>query len=117
MKAIGIVFLYDRVMGAPDVVAKEFSDYFPRISEDLVKTDLLNLAELKEIMDLKKIYWGGIKEGFYELLEDEMSIGGIALKIFDQYSKLKASDEVKSLIYDAEQVPWNFRIAVCVLYE
>ena len=117
MKALGIVFLYDRVMGSPESVSKEFSEYFPGVTEDLIKSNLLNLSELKGIIDSNRIYWGGIKEDFYKLLEDETAIGGIALKVFEQYSKLKAADEVRSLVYDGEKAPWKFKIAICVLYE
>jgi len=117
MKAIGIVFLYDRSLGAPAKVAKEFSEYFSDVTEDLVKSNLLSLTEVKEIIDLNRIYWGGIKENFYEILEDDRAIGGLAIEVFEGHSNLKAADDVKSLIYDEKQVPWKFKIAVCILYE
>ena len=117
MKAIGIVFLYDRVMGSPDVVAKEFSQYFPSITEDLMNSKVLDLAELKDIMDSNKIYWGGIKEDFKSFLKDEPSIGGIAINVFEQNSNLEVSDEIKTLIYNGEKAPWKFDIVVCVLYK
>ena len=116
MNAIGIVFLYDRIMGAPDIVSKEFSEHFPGISEDLVKSKLLELSELKPILDSKMIFWGGVTEKFYDFLEDDEVLGGIAIKVFEKHSPLKTSDEVKCLIYDREKVPWKFTIAVCVLY-
>ncbi len=117
MKAIGIVFLYDRVIGSPDVVAKEFSQYFPSITEDLMNSKVLDLAELKDIMDSNKIYWGGIKEDFNSLIENKLSIGGIAINVFEQNSNLKVSDEVKSLIYDGDKAPWKFKVVVCILYK
>jgi len=116
MKAIGIVFLYDRVMGAPDTVSKEFSEYFPGISEDLVKSKLLNLLELKTLLESKMVFWGGVTEKFYEFLDDEVVLGSIAIKVFENHSPQKAGDEVKCLIYDREKTPWKFTIAVCVVY-
>ena len=117
MNAIGIVFLYDRVMGGPDTVSKEFSEYFPGISEDLVKTKLLKISDLKPILDSKMIFWGGVTEKFYEFLDDDVVLGGIAIKVFEKYSSQKAGDEVKCLIYNREQVPWKFTVVVCVLYK
>lgn len=116
MNALGIVFLYDRVMGAPDAVSKEFSEHFPGISEDLVKSKLIDISQLKLIIDSKMIFWGGVTEKFYEFLDDEVVLGSIAIKVFEKHSPQKTGDEVKCLIYDREQAPWKFTIAVCVLY-
>ncbi len=117
MKAIGIVFLYNRNIGAPQDVSSKFSEFFPQVTENLVKEGLLSLSDLKEIMDLKSIYWGGIKEKFDEFLLDEDSIGKLGWQVFNKHSGKDASDEVKSLIYDGSRAPWNYSLAVCVLYE
>jgi len=116
MNAIGIVILYDRVMGDPEVVAKEFSEYFPGISEDLVKSKLLEISELKTILESKRVFWGGVKEKFYEFLDNYDFLGILAKEVFEKHSPLKAADEIKCLIYDREQVSWKFTIAVLVLY-
>ena len=117
MKAIGLVMLYDRRLGAPGKVSTEFNEFFPQVTENLVKEDLMELPELKEILDAKRIFWGGIKENFKEMLANEQSIGKLAWQVFHSHTDEEASDEVKSLIYDGSQAPWEFTIAVCVLYE
>ncbi|MFX1238924.1 MAG: hypothetical protein ACFFAS_08455 [Promethearchaeota archaeon] len=117
MIAKGIVFLYDRNIGTPQDISSKFSEYFPQITENLVKEGLLTLPDLKEIMDLKHIYWGGIKENFDELLLDEDSIGKVGWQVYNKHSGKEASDEVKSLIYDGNKAPWNYSLVVCVLYE
>ncbi|MEJ2296655.1 MAG: hypothetical protein P8Y23_18050 [Candidatus Lokiarchaeota archaeon] len=116
-KSLGIVFLYDRKLGAPKEVAKNFSEHFTTVSENIVLENLVSLTDLKEIMDKNRIYWAGIKENFEKIiLEDEM-IGKLAWKVFKDNSSIEASDEVKSLIYNKEKVPWNFPLMVCVLYK
>ena len=117
MKAIGLVFLYDRNLGAPGEISKKFSEYFPSLSENLVLEDLLSLPNLKEIIDSKKIYWAGIKENFSVFLEDNDMIGKLAWKVFSDYSGNEPSEEVKSLIYNAKRAPWGFSLMTCVLYE
>jgi hypothetical protein len=117
MKAIGLVFLYDRNLGKPEEVSKKFSEHFAFVSENLVMESLLNLAELKEIIETKKIYWAGIKEKFKEIVNDESSIGKLAWKVFKDFYGKEPSEEVKSLIYDANQAPWDFTLMACVLYE
>ncbi|MHA1756877.1 MAG: hypothetical protein ACTSVV_08915 [Promethearchaeota archaeon] len=116
MKALGIVFLYDRAQGPPDKVSKEFSDRFAAVSENLVKEGLINLPELKDVMDFGRIYWGGIKERFAEILKDENAIGGISIQVFENHSGMKAGDQVKSLLYDGSKTPWGFDLVVSVIY-
>ncbi|MFX1410052.1 MAG: hypothetical protein ACFFA6_06850 [Promethearchaeota archaeon] len=117
MKAIGLVFLYNRSEGNPEAISKKFSKHFPMVTENLVTHGLINLPELKEIMDINQIYWAGIKERFLEILENEDAIGKLAWKVFKDFSGKEPFDEVKSLIYDGDTVPWNFTLMACVLYE
>ena len=117
MKAIGLVFLFDRKLGIPEEISKEFSQYFPDISENLVLENLLGLPELKEIMDKKRIYWAGIKENFEFILENDNSIGKIAWKVFKDFFGEDPSEEVKSLVYNGTQAPWKFSVIVCVIYK
>ena len=117
MKSIGIVFLYNRSLGSPDEMASKFSKYFANVSENIVLEKLVQLNDLKEIIDKKRIYWAGIKEKFSDILNDEEIIGKLAWKVFKDHSNIEASDEVKSLIYDGNKVPWNFPLMVCVLYQ
>ena len=89
MRAIGIVFLYDRTLGEPEVISKQFSKHFSDVGENLVLEGLMDLTALKEILDMKRVYWGGIKENFLGLLNDDDSIGKIAWKVFFDNSKIK----------------------------
>ena len=117
MKSIGILFLYNRILGTPDEVARKFSKYFTNVSENIVLEKLVQLIDLKEIMDKNRIYWAGIKENFSDIINDEEMIGKLAWKVFKDYTNIEASDEVKSLIYDGDKVPWNYPLMVCVLYQ
>ncbi len=117
MKSIGIVFLYNRNLGSPDEMGSKFSKYFTNVSENIVLEKLVQLNDLKEIMDKKRIYWAGIKENFSDILNDEGIIGKLSWKVFKDHSNIEASDEVKSLIYSGDKVPWNFPLIVCVLYQ
>ena len=117
MNANGIVFLYNRNIGNPQEVSKSFSKYFSKVTENLVSQHLLGIVELKEIIDLKRIFWGGIRENFTELLSNEELIGQVAWKVFKENSGIEPSDEVKILIYDDKKVPWNFTLMVCVIYK
>ncbi len=117
MVAIGIVFLYNRKEGSPEEVSKRFSKHFSDITENLVKEDLLNLVELKEIIDTKSIYWGGIKKGFNNILNDNEAIGHFAWNLFKDFTKKEASEDVEVLIYDGLKASWGFTILVCVLYQ
>ncbi len=117
MKALGLVLLYDRKLGIPEDISQRFSESFPQITENLVKQGLLDLLELKNIMDRKLIFWGGIKEKFEEILKDSESIGQIAWQVFNNHSDLECSEEIKSLIYDGVSAPWKFTVMACVLYE
>lgn len=117
MKAIGLVFLYDRKLGIPEEISKQFSQYFPDISENLVLEKLLGLSELKDILNKKRIYWAGIKENFDMILENDASIGKIAWKVFKDFFGEEPAEEVKSLVYNEAQTPWKFSVMVCVIYK
>ena len=117
MKAIGLVFLYNRKEGNPEEVSKEFVKHFHLVSENLVTEGLIDLLRLKNIIDMKQIYWAGIKEQFLEILDDEQAIGKLAWKVFKDFSGKEPFDEVKSLLYDEDAVPWKFTLLACVLYE
>lgn len=118
MNAIGIVLLYDRKVGNPEDVSKNFfEENFPIVTEDLVTQGLVDLANLKFILDAKTIYWGGIKENFKEILENDENIGRLAWKVFYDHSGREASHEVKSLVYNGSKTPWKFTLMACVLYE
>ncbi|TFF84377.1 MAG: hypothetical protein EU552_00735 [Promethearchaeota archaeon] len=117
MKALGLVFLFDRKLGTPEEMARNFSEHFTMVSENIVLANLVQLVDLKEIMDNNRIYWAGIRENFDIIINDEEIIGKLAWKIFKDNSTLEASDEVKSLIYNSDKVPWNFPLMVCVLYQ
>ena len=117
LKALGIVFLYDRSLGAPEDLAKKFSENFTIVTENIVLENLVQLIDLKEIMDKNRIYWAGIKENFNEILNNEEIIGKLAWKVFKDNTTIDASDEVKSLIYNSDKVPWKFPLIVCVLYQ
>jgi len=117
LKAIGIVFLYNRKLGAPEEMARNFSEHFTTVSENIVLEKLVQLADLKEILDNLKIYWAGIKENFDDITNNEELIGKLAWKVFKDHSSVEPSDEVKSLIYNGDKVAWNFPLIVCVLYQ
>ena len=72
---------------------------------------------MKDILDLKKVYWAGIKENFFEIQNSHDLIGKIAWKVFNDFSGIEPSEEVKSLIYDQEVTPWKFSLFVCVIYK
>lgn len=117
MKAIGLGFLYNRIEGNPEDISRKFSKHFHLVSENLVIEGLIDLPELKKIIDLKQIYWAGIKERFLELLEDEEAIGKLSWKVFKDFSGKEPFDDVKSLVYGKNEVPWKFILMACVLYE
>ena len=73
--------------------------------------------ELKNVLDSKSIYWGGIRENFEKILENDEAIGRLAWKVFNDQSGKEASDEVKSLVYDGSKAPWKFTLMACVLYD
>lgn len=116
-KAIGIVFLYNKEEGDPEEVSTELSDHFSDITQNLVNQELLGLPDLKEIMDDKKIYWGGITRDFEKIIEDNEAIVNIAWEVYNRHTGIEPSDEVKVLIYDGNKAPWNFTLMACVLYE
>ena len=117
MKAIGLVFLYNRKLGTPKEISSQFSEHFSFISENLVLEKLLGLGELKNIIDNKRIYWAGIKKNFENIMEDNDSIGKIAWKVFKDFFGEEPSEEVKSLVYNGINTPWHFPVMVCVLYK
>ncbi len=118
MKAIGIVILYDRKIGAPEEVSRNFfGENFSIVSQGLVTQALIDLVELKNVLDSKSIYWGGIRDNFESILENDDAIGRLAWKVFKDQSGKEASDEVKSLVYDSSKAPWKFTLMASVLYE
>jgi hypothetical protein len=117
MEAIGIVFLYNRKLGNPEDMSENFIEYFSGVSENLVGEQLLSLIDLKNILDSKRIYWAGIKENFSEIKESNEMIGKLAWKVFSDFSGIEPSEEVKSLIYEKSDAPWNFTLMVCVCYK
>ncbi len=117
MKAIGLVFLYDRNEGSPQEVSSNFFSHFSNVTENLIFAKLMELQELKEILDMKRVYWGGIKQNFLEMQDDETSLGKIAWKVFTDNSGIEPSEEVSSLIYEEKDAPWKFTLDACVIYE
>ena len=117
LKAIGIVFLYDRNEGGPETISKKFSNHFSSVSENLVSEKLLGLTDLKKIMDHQRIYFGGIRDRFSEIMEDESAFGRVAWKIFHDNSGIEPSEDVKSLIFEGKDAPWEFSLIVNVIYK
>ena len=117
MKAIGLVFLYDRKEGSPQDISTKFISHFSNVTENLVLEGIMNLPELKEILEMKRVYWGGIKQNFLEIQDDETLIGKVAWKVFTDNSGIEPSEEVKSLVYDEKDAPWKFGLNACVIYE
>ncbi|TFF93965.1 MAG: hypothetical protein EU543_02365 [Promethearchaeota archaeon] len=117
MDPIGIVFLFNMDEGSPEEVSKKFSDYFSSVTENLVRENLLELAQLKEIIDEKKIFWGGIKKDFEKVVENTDMIGELALQVFKKHTEIEGSEDVHCLIYDGSQAPWNFTLMSCVVYK
>lgn len=114
---LGIVFLFNMKEGKPEDVSKNFSEYYSGVTQNLVREELLELVELKDIMDKKLIYWGGIKENFELVVQDEEMIGDLAWQVFHNHTNIEASEDVKCLIYDGNQAPWGFTLLACVLYK
>ncbi|TXT64460.1 MAG: hypothetical protein BAJALOKI3v1_210047 [Promethearchaeota archaeon] len=117
MEPIGIVFLFSMDEGNPKEVSEEFSEHFPSVTENLVRENLLELAQLKEIIDNKKIYWGGIKKDFDKVIQNTDMIGDLAWQVFKKHTEIEASEDVRCLIYDGKQAPWGFTLMSCVLYK
>ncbi len=117
MKAIGIVFLFDKKVGSPEDISKQFSKYFSNVSENFVKEGLMDLVELKSILDSKKIFWGGIKEDFENLLKNDELIGDLAWNVFKKHVNIEAAEDIRTLIYQASDAPWGFTLIANVLYE
>ena len=117
MKAIGMVFLYDREIGSPEEVSKDFSKYFASVNENLVLNNVLNLVDLKEILDEHRIYWAGIKDIFLEVINNDELMGSIAWKVFVDKSGIKPSDQINVVFYDKNEVPWKFSLLTCIFYE
>jgi len=93
MNAIGIVFLYDRKLGSPEEMAGNFKDNFSQVTENLVSEGLLDLPELKKIIDSQKIYWAGVRENFAEVLGDSDTIGKISWITFKNHTNIEAGDD------------------------
>jgi hypothetical protein len=115
--AIGLVFLFNMEEGSPEDVSQEFSEYFSSVTENLVRQNLLDLVRLKEIIDEKKIFWGAVKKDFQKVVNDPERIGDLAWQVYKNHTDIKASEDVKVLLYDGEQAPWGFTLMACVLYE
>lgn len=115
--AIGLVFLFNMEEGSPEDVSQEFSEYFSSVTENLVMQNLLDLVRLKEIIDEKKIFWGAVKKDFQKVVNDPERIGDLAWQVYKNHKDIKASEDVKVLLYDGEQAPWGFTLMACVLYE
>ena len=117
MNAIGMVFLYDRNIGAPEEISDKFKEHFPQVTENLVKEGLLDLPNLKKLIDSQYVYWGGIRESFSEIIADVDAIGKLGWMTFRNHTQIEANDESRSLIYDKARAPWGFTLIACVLYE
>ena len=117
MKAIGIVFLFNRNIGTPEEISKKFSDYFSMVSENLVKEGLMDLVQLKDVLDAKRIFWAGIKEDFEKLHEDSNLIADLSWNVFKNHVNLEASEDIRTIIYNGSDVPWKFSLITSVLYD
>ncbi len=117
MKAIGIAFLYDRNLGTPEEISKKFSEYFPNVNENIVLEGLMDLVQLKEIMDAKRIFWAGVKENFDDIMENGDLIGDLAWNVFKKHANMEPSEDIKSLIYKGSEAPWKFNLIACILYK
>jgi hypothetical protein len=118
MKPIGLVFLYNRNQGAPEEISRKFfGDNLSMVTENLVQQGLVNLVDLKRILDSRAIYWAGIKENFNKIIVDNETIGKLAWKVFKDQSGKEGSEEIKSLVYEGTKTPWKFTLMVCVIYE
>jgi hypothetical protein len=115
--AIGLVFLFNMTEGKPQDVSTKFSEHFSNVSENLVREGLLELIDLKEIIDSKKIFWGAIKKDFKMVVENPEMIGELAWRVFKNHTEIEASEDVRVLIYNGEDVPWGFTLLACVIYE
>ena len=118
MKPIGIVILYDRKEGAPEEMSSKFAgEFFTQVTENMVKEGMLEIGDIKEILDSKLIYYGGIKESFNQLVNNPDGLGQIAWKVFNNHTGKEPRDDVKMVIFDGEKVPWNHTIVACVVYD
>lgn len=118
MIPIGIVILYDRKEGAPEEMASKLAgEFFSQITENIVKERMLEIGDIKDILDSKLIYYGGIKESFKKLLDNPERLGQIAWKVFNNHTGKEPIDDVKMVIFDGQKVPWNHTIVACVVYD
>jgi len=118
LKPIGIVILYDRKQGAPEELSSKFAgEFFSQVTENLLSQKLLEMGDIKEFLESKLIFYGGIKDDFDGLVYNPDSLGQIAWKVFNNHTKKEPIDDVKMLIFDGEQVPWEHTIAACVIYD
>ena len=118
MKPIGIVILYDRNEGAPEEMAAKFAGvFFSQVTENIVKERMLDIGDIKDILDSKTVYYGGIKESFKELESSPEGLGQIAWKVFNNHTGKEPLDDVKMVIFEGDKVPWNHTIVACVVYD
>jgi hypothetical protein len=118
MKPIGIVILYDRKEGAPEELSTKFvGDFFAQITENLVKERTLDIGDIKEVLDSKQLFFGGIRESFNDFVDNPEGLGKIAWKVFNNHTGKEPIDDVKMVIFDGEKVPWKHTIAACVVYD
>ncbi|MFO8017207.1 MAG: hypothetical protein R6U96_01105 [Promethearchaeia archaeon] len=116
-KAQGIVFLFNMEEGKPEDVSKEFKKYFSGVTENLVREGLMELVDLKKIIDEKKIYWGAVKKRFNEVIENGDKLGDLAWELFKKHTNIEADEDIRCLIYKGEDAPWNFTLCACVVYK
>ncbi len=118
MKPIGIVILYDRNEGPPEEIASKLAgESFSQVTENLVMERTLDVGDIKVVLDAKQLFYGGIKEGFNELVNNPDGLGQIAWKVFNNHTGKEPLDDVKMVIFDGEKVPWKLTIVACVVYE
>ena len=118
LKPIGIVILYDRKEGTPEELSSKFAaEFFSQVSENVIKEKMLSLGEMKELLDSKMLFYGGIKEKFDEFTNNPEVLGQIAWKVFYDHTGKEPIDDVKLVIFNGDNVPWNHSIAACVLYD
>ncbi|MHA1762735.1 MAG: hypothetical protein ACTSYC_03125, partial [Promethearchaeota archaeon] len=91
--------------------------FFPNVSENIVLEGLIDLVQLKEIMDANRIFWAGVKENFDKVMENSDLIGDLAWNVFKKHVNTEPSEDIRSLISNSSEVPWKFNLIVCVLYE
>jgi hypothetical protein len=51
------------------------------------------------------------------VVENPEMIGELAWRVFKNHTEIEASEDVRVLIYNGEDVPWGFTLLACVIYE